>query len=73
MAKVMISLPDELLERIDEYVRRQGTTRSALVRTLAERELHDEGRRQEILDILARAKPQDGRGTEYVREDRRSH
>jgi hypothetical protein len=50
-------------------------TRSGLVQTLAERELHvqDEARRKAILDILAQAKPQDGEGTEHIREDRRSH
>jgi len=39
MAKVMISMPDELLDRVDERVRERGTSRSAFLRELAEREL----------------------------------
>ncbi len=36
MAKVMISLPDELLARIDAQANAQGSTRSATIRGLAE-------------------------------------
>jgi predicted transcriptional regulator len=32
MAKVMISVPDELLERVDAEAARRGTTRSGLIR-----------------------------------------
>ena len=39
MAKVMISLGDDVLERIDREARRRGTTRSALIREAALREL----------------------------------
>ena len=39
MAKVMVSLPDEVLARIDGEARRRGTTRSALLREAALREL----------------------------------
>jgi len=39
MAKVMVSLPRELLDRFDRYAREQGTSRSGLLRRLAEREL----------------------------------
>jgi predicted transcriptional regulator len=39
MAKVMISLPDEVLARIDDEAARRGTTRSALLREAALREL----------------------------------
>jgi predicted transcriptional regulator len=39
MAKVMVSLPDEVLARIDNEARRRGTTRSALLREAALREL----------------------------------
>ncbi len=39
MAKVMVSIPDEVLARIDREVRRRGTTRSALLREAALREL----------------------------------
>lgn len=39
MAKVMISLPDDLLGRIDSEVQRRGTSRSGLLRIAVEREL----------------------------------
>ena len=39
MAKVMISLPDQVLERIDREARRRGTSRSALLQHAALREL----------------------------------
>lgn len=39
MAKVMVSLPDDLLQRIDEEARRRSTTRSALLAAAARREL----------------------------------
>jgi len=35
MAKVMISLPDDVLARIDSEARRRGTTRSGLLRDAA--------------------------------------
>ncbi len=39
MAKVMVSLPDELLERIDGEAKRRGSSRSALLRAGVLREL----------------------------------
>jgi metal-responsive CopG/Arc/MetJ family transcriptional regulator len=36
MAKVMISLPDPLLARVDAHAREHGRTRSAAIRELAE-------------------------------------
>jgi hypothetical protein len=39
MAKVMISLPDELLHRIDDEARRRGSSRSAFLRDAARHEL----------------------------------
>jgi Arc/MetJ-type ribon-helix-helix transcriptional regulator len=39
MAKVMVSLPDEMLSRIDSEARRRGTSRSELLREAALREL----------------------------------
>ena len=36
MAKVMISLPDELLARVDARARERKSTRSATIRELAE-------------------------------------
>lgn len=39
MAKVMVSLPDELLRAVDVEAARRGTTRSGLLRELAEETL----------------------------------
>jgi hypothetical protein len=39
VAKVMVSIPDDLLARIDDAAERRGTTRSALLREAALREL----------------------------------
>jgi Arc/MetJ-type ribon-helix-helix transcriptional regulator len=39
MAKVMVSLPDDLLALIDDEVRRRQGSRSALLATAARREL----------------------------------
>jgi predicted transcriptional regulator len=39
MAKVLISLPDDLLERIDREAERRGATRSGLIQEAARREL----------------------------------
>lgn len=39
MSKVMVSLPDELLTRVDEEARRRSLSRSALLATAVRREL----------------------------------
>lgn len=39
MAKVMVSLPDELVKEIDEEARRRSVTRSGLLAVAARREL----------------------------------
>lgn len=46
MAKVMISLPDELLARLDAQAAERGSTRSATLRDLAETAL---GERERLL------------------------
>jgi metal-responsive CopG/Arc/MetJ family transcriptional regulator len=46
MAKVMISLPDELLARVDARATQHGSTRSATLRELAELAL---GERERLL------------------------
>ena len=45
MAKVMISLPDDLLARVDAQASEQGSTRSATLRRLAEAGLGERQRR----------------------------
>jgi len=76
MAKVMISVPDDLLERLDAQAKRNGETRSGFLRRLVEREL-DVGRvrrQQHFEDLLAKAKlPMGGESARLIREDRESH
>jgi len=45
MAKVMISLPDDLLARVDAQADAQGSTRSATIRELTEVGLGERQRR----------------------------
>lgn len=53
----MVSLPSELVERLDRYARDHGTTRSAVLRGLAERELgrDENARRARIEELLAQS------------------
>lgn len=39
MAKVLISMPDDLLERVDREAERRGATRSGFIQHAAQREL----------------------------------
>lgn len=73
VAKVMISLPDELLARLDDRARSRGTSRSGLLRELAERELaiDSASRRSGIASVLAAAARHGGQGAAHVREQRR--
>lgn len=77
VAKVMISIPDDLLARLDAQARASGETRSGFLQRLAERELvsqsdrEDEeiGRMLDSLDIdLGGADI-----AQVIREDRESH
>jgi metal-responsive CopG/Arc/MetJ family transcriptional regulator len=74
MAKVMISVPDVLLARLDEHAKRRGTTRSGLLRELAERELLASGvtRSRKIRSLLAARAPHGGDAARHVREQRRN-
>ena len=76
MAKVMISMPDDLLARIDAQVKSEHATRSEFLRRLAERELADENRqrRKRVEELLGAATGHfGGDGTKLIREDRESH
>lgn len=81
MAKVMISISDPLLKRIDAHASSRGETRSGLLQRLAERELEmeDTRRRSELrrmLDELKALGDGDNReidAAQLVREDRESH
>ena len=78
VAKVMISIPDDLLERLDLRAKETGETRSGLLQRLAEQELelterHD---REEIERLLDEIQPLDLGGVsaaQLIREDRESH
>ncbi len=74
VAKVLISLPDDLLRRIDEYATRSTETRSGFLQRLAEREIAiDNARRtKEFEQLLGPPLPPDGgpTGAQLIREDR---
>jgi len=54
VAKVMISIPDDLLSRLDLRAKEAGESRSGLLQRLAERELEDQerGRRKEVKRLM---------------------
>jgi hypothetical protein len=74
VAKVMISIPDRLLERIDAHARSRRETRSGFLRRVAERELGeaDPRRREEIEELLGPPMPLGGEAARLIREDRDS-
>jgi metal-responsive CopG/Arc/MetJ family transcriptional regulator len=77
VAKVMISIPDKLLERLDARAQSAGETRSGLLQRLVEREVDDREReRQDEVGRLLDSLNIDlgGRSAaEIIREDRESH
>ncbi|HEX5712100.1 MAG TPA: type II toxin-antitoxin system HicB family antitoxin [Solirubrobacterales bacterium] len=75
VAKVMISIPDDLLGRLDAQARANRETRSGFLQRLAERELKEQGdgRRKELEDLLGPPVHMGGDVARLVREDRESH
>jgi len=78
VAKVMISIPDKLLERLDTRARETSETRSGFLQRVAERELERAERhdRKEIERLLDQIQPLDFGGVsaaQLIREDRESH
>lgn len=82
VAKVMISIPDALLERLDLRAKEAGETRSGFLQRLAEREVQAaENRRQEeikrLWDEVRIEVPADDPSlvdvARVIREDRESH
>jgi len=75
VAKVMISMPDDLLERLDAQARANRETRSGFLQRLAERELEpsEARRRKEIEDLLGPPLHMGGKAAQLIREDRESH
>jgi metal-responsive CopG/Arc/MetJ family transcriptional regulator len=58
VAKVMISLPDDLLARVDAHASEHGSTRSATIRALAEAAL---GQRER--ELMRRMRELEGQAT----------
>ena len=82
VAKVMISIPDKLLEALDSRAKQLGESRSGLLQNLVERELDagERRRREEInrlLDDVRIEVPADRPElldvAQVIREDRESH
>lgn len=82
VAKVMISIPDKLLERLDARAKAVGETRSGLLQRLAEREVDTaEQRRRQAIERLwdevrievPADKPELLDVVQLIREDRESH
>ena len=76
VAKVMISISDDLLTRLDALARERQETRSGFLQGLAERELRSdtEHRRKEVERLLNLAtSPMGGDAVKLIREDRESH
>jgi hypothetical protein len=78
VAKVMISIPDQLLALIDKHVEAAHETRSGFLQRIAQRELEGADRhdREEIERLLDGIQPLDLGGVsaaELIREDRESH
>ncbi|HEU4703963.1 MAG TPA: type II toxin-antitoxin system HicB family antitoxin [Conexibacter sp.] len=73
MAKVMISLPDNLLERIDAHVQAHRTNRSAFLQDAAERMLviEDAERAERIRKLLANPGHHGGNTVEFIKQMRR--
>jgi metal-responsive CopG/Arc/MetJ family transcriptional regulator len=72
----MISMPDDLLERLDAQARANRETRSGFLRRLAERELEttQAREREELEELLGKATaPMGGEAARLIREDRESH
>jgi hypothetical protein len=75
VAKVMISIPDNLLERLDAQARVNRETRSGFLRRLVEQEISVESasRRKEFEDFLGPPVNMGGEAARLIREDRDSH
>jgi hypothetical protein len=74
-AKVMISIPDKLLERLDSQARSNQETRSGFLQRLVERELANGSarRRKEFEALLGPPVDLGGDAAKLIREDREAH
>jgi metal-responsive CopG/Arc/MetJ family transcriptional regulator len=71
----MISISDDLLERLDAQAATNRETRSGFLRRLVERELSTENsrRRKEFEELLGPPVDLGGDAAKLIREDRESH
>lgn len=74
VAKVMISIPDALLERIDIYAKSADETRSGFLQRLSEEAIaeDDAARRREIEELLGPPVNFGGNAAELLRQSRDS-
>jgi predicted transcriptional regulator len=72
MAKVMISLPDDLLARVDAHASERGSTRSATIRELAEVGLGERQRRlaRRMAELEGQARGHGGNVAEVIKASR---
>ena len=80
VAKVLVSLPEDLLGEIDARAEALGQSRSGYLRQLAEADLEDQaGRRAEVKRLLglilanSEDRPPWPDAAQRIREDRESH
>jgi metal-responsive CopG/Arc/MetJ family transcriptional regulator len=73
MPTIVISLPDELLRRLDARARQRGMSRGALLRLLAEQELADVDRQRQarVAELLGQPGRYGGGAASDVRRLRR--
>ena len=81
MAKVLVSVPDQLLREIDARTKAAGETRSGYVQRLVEEDMEEDERRgreeaKRLMDLI-RADFRPGEksidAAKLIREDRESH
>jgi hypothetical protein len=72
VAKVLISIPDDLLARIDEYAKRAAETRSGFLQRLAEREIAADNarRKKEFEELLGPPLRLGGNTVQKIKEGR---
>jgi len=72
VAKVMVSLPDDLLGSLDAEVARRGTTRSGLLRHYVDEGLRQRGetRARRVEELMHACGRHGGRGVEDLKRHR---
>jgi metal-responsive CopG/Arc/MetJ family transcriptional regulator len=72
MAKVRISIPDQLLAKVDALARARGVSRSGLLQDLATRavERDPQSLKQRVEEFLATSEPHGGNAVELIRAAR---